>query len=228
MVCRSAFSRLPTAQSEIEPRHRCLQQARPAATNPLDSSGALPKSCTAGSSVRIIRGRHGLTFFVTWLHLMGELSPKVTEGENLWRRTCKPAQIGMYVISPSVKTYGFDTFLIRGRQGLRTIQPSQSDISFEILNQWISKRGFQISWNRIETQNSRPLNLWGRGFVIYSAAAIGSGHSLPARQLLNTGSACRLIAPILAGRNQQRGSNWDQTPCVWLASISTKRPFSSL
>ena len=27
MVCRSAFSRLPTAQSEIEARHRCSQPA---------------------------------------------------------------------------------------------------------------------------------------------------------------------------------------------------------
>ena len=27
MVCRSAFSRLPTAQSKIEARHRCLQSA---------------------------------------------------------------------------------------------------------------------------------------------------------------------------------------------------------
>ena len=27
MVCRSAFSRLPTAQSKIEARHRCLQPA---------------------------------------------------------------------------------------------------------------------------------------------------------------------------------------------------------
>ena len=34
----------------------CLQQARPAAANPLDSFGALPKPCVAGSSVRIVRG----------------------------------------------------------------------------------------------------------------------------------------------------------------------------
>ena len=35
MVCRSAFSRLPTAQSEIEARHRCLQPA----TSPRESYG---------------------------------------------------------------------------------------------------------------------------------------------------------------------------------------------
>ncbi len=54
---------------------------------------------------------------------MGELSPEVTEGENPFRRTRKPAQIGRYVISPSVKTCGFATFLIRGRQGLRPLVP---------------------------------------------------------------------------------------------------------
>ena len=50
-------------------------------------------------------------------------------------------------------------------------------ISFEILNQWISKRGFVISWNRIETKNFCLLNLWRQEFVIYNAAAAGSRHS---------------------------------------------------
>ena len=35
MVCRTAFSRLPTAQSKIEARHRCLQPA----TSPRETFG---------------------------------------------------------------------------------------------------------------------------------------------------------------------------------------------
>ena len=50
-------------------------------------------------------------------------------------------------------------------------------ISFEILNQWISKRGFEISPNRIETKNPCPLNLWGHGFVFMNTAVAGSGLS---------------------------------------------------
>ena len=49
-------------------------------------------------------------------------------------------------------------------------------IRFEILNQWISKRGLEISLNRIETQNPCPLNLWGHGFVISFTAAAGNRH----------------------------------------------------
>ena len=39
MVCRSAFSRLPTAQSKIEARHRCLQPA----TSRCESYGFQPE-----------------------------------------------------------------------------------------------------------------------------------------------------------------------------------------
>ena len=53
-------------------------------------------------------------------------------------------------------------------------------VSFDALNLWASKRGLAISQNRIETQNPRPLNLWGRGFVIYSTAVAGCRLSLPA------------------------------------------------
>ena len=42
----------------------------------------------------------------------------------------------------------------------------ESYVSFDALNLWASKREFEISPNRIETQNSRLLNLWGREFVI--------------------------------------------------------------
>ena len=52
-VCRSAYSRLPMAQSKIEARHLLLAAS---ATSPRESFGfssaALPKPCTAGSSVR--------------------------------------------------------------------------------------------------------------------------------------------------------------------------------
>ena len=53
------------------------------------------------------------------------------------------------------------------------------DVSFDALNLWASKREFVISQNRTETQNPRPLNLWGRGFVLPSAAAAGCGHRPP-------------------------------------------------
>ena len=52
-------------------------------------------------------------------------------------------------------------------------------VSFDALNLWASKRGFEINWNRIETKNSCVSNLWRQEFVIYNAAAAGSGHSLP-------------------------------------------------
>ena len=48
-------------------------------------------------------------------------------------------------------------------------------------------RGFVVYKERIEAQNPRPSNLWGRGFVIYSAAAAGSRHC---RQLLGADSVC--------------------------------------
>ena len=54
---------------------------------------------------------------------------------------------------------------------------NQTYVSFEILNQWISKRELEISPNRIETKKLCPLNLWGHSFVIPSAAAAGRGHS---------------------------------------------------
>ena len=46
-------------------------------------------------------------------------------------------------------------------------------ISFEISNQWISKREFEISSNRTETKKLCPLNLWGHSFVIYNTAVAG-------------------------------------------------------
>ncbi|MDO4371472.1 MAG: hypothetical protein Q4D43_09125, partial [Clostridia bacterium] len=49
-------------------------------------------------------------------------------------------------------------------------------VSFDALNLWASKRESELRPNRIETQNPRPLNLWGRGFVFYNAAAAGSRH----------------------------------------------------
>ena len=48
--------------------------------------------------------------------------------------------------------------------------------SFDVLNLWASKREFEISPDRIETQKLCPLNLWGHSFVICCAAANGSGH----------------------------------------------------
>ncbi len=51
-------------------------------------------------------------------------------------------------------------------------------VSFEISNQWISKRESELRPHRIETQNPRPLNLWGRGFVIYNTAVAGCRLSL--------------------------------------------------
>ena len=55
----------------------------------------------------------------------------------------------------------------------------ENSVSFEILNQWISKREFEISQNQIETQNPCPSNLWGQEFVFISAAAAGSRHCRP-------------------------------------------------
>ena len=50
----------------------------------------------------------------------------------------------MRVISPSVKTCGFDTFLIRGRQGLQTFVP------------WLLLMGG--SWHRAAmTEGEKPL-----------------------------------------------------------------------
>ena len=49
----------------------------------------------------------------------------------------------------------------------------ENNISFDALNLWAAKRGLQISQNRIETQNPRPLNLWGRGFAFYNTAVAG-------------------------------------------------------
>ena len=49
-------------------------------------------------------------YAVPWLHLMGELSPKVTEGEKPVSQNLH--KFGGYVISPSVKTCGFATFLL--------------------------------------------------------------------------------------------------------------------
>ena len=69
-------------------------------------------------------------------------------------------------------------------------------VSFEILNQWISKRESVASQNRIETQNPRPLNLWGRGFVYSNTAVIGCRHCR-----LSTCRPCRLRglrAPVRA------------------------------
>ena len=53
----------------------------------------------------------------------------------------------------------------------------ESYVSFEILNQWISKRESEISSNRTETQNPRPLNQLGRGFVFYNTAVAAGGLS---------------------------------------------------
>ena len=116
---------------------------------------------------------------VPWLHLMGELSAKPTEGENPVCRTKKPAEFDRYVISPSVKTFGFATFLIRGRQGTRP-----PDISFDAFDLWVSKRESAIHPNRTETKNPCLLNQWRQGFVFASAAA--TGVELP--QLITRGS----------------------------------------
>ncbi len=69
----------------------------------------------------------------------------------------------------------------------------RTHVSFDALNLWASKRGFKISQNRIEIKNPRPLNLWGRGFVIQNTAVAGCRLSLLARQLLEVGTADRVI-----------------------------------
>ena len=65
-------------------------------------------------------------------------------------------------------------------------------MSFDALNLWASKRGFEINWNRIETKNSCLSNLWRQEFVFYNAAADG------------------IKRPAFAGSGHcpQRGSYW--------------------
>ena len=62
-------------------------------------------------------------------------------------------------------------------EGAERVTTVVCDMSFEILNLWISKRGFEISLNRIEAKNSCRLNLWRQEFVLLSAVAAGGGHS---------------------------------------------------
>ena len=52
---------------------------------------------------------------VPWLHLMGELSAKPTEGENPCRRTCNYSIDTLSLLPSSANAA--DTFLIRGRRG---------------------------------------------------------------------------------------------------------------
>ena len=68
----------------------------------------------------------------------------------------------------------------------------RTHVSFDALNLWASKRGFEISQNRIETQNPCLSNLWGHGFVIQNTVVAGCRLSLLARQLLGS-NALRLV-----------------------------------
>ena len=75
MVCRSAFSRLPTAQSEIEARHRCLQPA----TSPRETFGSQRGAaetllCKVFGAYNQRKARGHEPHF--WLHLMGELASR--------------------------------------------------------------------------------------------------------------------------------------------------------
>ena len=139
------------------------------------------------------------------LPLMRKVSARLvamTEGENhvsfdalnLWASKREP------VISPNriepqnscpLNLWGHEfVFPCAAAAGCRLSLPT---VSFEISNQWISKRGPVISPNRIEPQNSCPLNLWGHEFVFFTAAAAGikrpafaaaaagCGHSPPGR-----------------------------------------------
>ena len=126
-----------------------------------------------------------------------------------------------YRFSPSVKTCGFDSSPIRWSQGttqsclplmrkvsarLVAMTEGENYMSFEILNQWISKRGFVLYSNRIETQNLRPLSLWGRGFVIYNTAV----------------AACRLslqVVPMLSCDSMERSA-----PMRWEMVLHRYKP----
>ena len=96
-------------------------------------------------------------------------------------------------------------------------------VSFEISNQWISKREFELSPNRIEMQKLCPLNLWGHSFVICCAAAAGSRHcrqhgsSWVQAEPANTESmSLKSMGSWI--RRSKHGSCWDQTHSVWHGS----------
>ena len=67
-------------------------------------------------------------------------------------------------------------FLMRKVAKPQVLTEGEKDISFEILNQWISKRKLEISLNRIETQNPCPLSLWGHGFAFVNTVVAASRH----------------------------------------------------
>ena len=57
--------------------------------NSIGTLSLLPSAANAADTF-LIRGRQELRLFVSWLHLMGELSPKVTEGEKPLGRYTNP------------------------------------------------------------------------------------------------------------------------------------------
>ena len=100
------------------------------------------------------------------------------------------------------------------------------NVSMKALNLWAFMRGFEISLNRIETQNPCPSNLWGHGFVIMHTAVAASGHSpqhgscrkwtqSATRQLLAAGTAHPtqfLQLEYMAAKTSFRGGHSDRPP----------------
>ena len=100
--------------------------------------------------------------------------PKVlTEGEITYLSNSAGFLVLQTSFSPSV---GFaDSSPIRWSQGTSVLY--HVNISFDALNLWASKRGLEVSNNRIGTKNACRLNLWRQAFVFYNTAVAGSRHS---------------------------------------------------
>ena len=63
-------------------------------------------------------------------------------------------------------------------QSLRCVSSEEAkgygkEVSMKALNLWAFMRGFEVYDNRIGTKKPCPLNLWGHGFVVFIAAAVG-------------------------------------------------------
>ena len=118
------------------------------------------------------------SFVTLCLPLMRKVAkPQVlTEGEITYLPICAGFQVLRRSSLPQSAANAADSSPIRWSQETNQVEPGNEPVTYpqhkhESLNLWAFMRGFAVRSNRTEAQNPRPLSLWGRGFVIFSAAS---------------------------------------------------------
>ncbi len=161
MVCRSAFSRLPTAQSEIEARHRCLQLATSRYESygfqyeggkPVRFAGRLLADCRRLNR----RLRRGTAAAETLLKVEipmwdfksalptadGKIKDFAAAPQGL---RCVPSGGAKRTTSRKRKSRNPCLPLMRKVAKPQVLTEGENFVSFDALNLWASKREFEIS-----------------------------------------------------------------------------------